>query len=314
MYFVERRQASLHRLERWIGAALLFDQVVLDAVLLRRPENILPRRHAPAEQHLVSFVRVRRPILAMHRLYAPGIGVDPGNGVRPGFDASAHIQLQHHVLPRVRRQNFHGPLSLDRHKLQLVIVIPRPKTCWFHLLGRGVQRLGDALPPVQVLHSSGACEHDVAASQDVVQLDRVLDAIGAERLGTVVRRIAGNSQIVQQLAHVLRLRGGPVVIRRVEFDVLVSHLCNLAHCAVEILLQIVANGIQLQAHGNPCIALGGGCEWRRGGKSKQRTAGYSIARGHRTRTISHRVKVLRAAAWAACKPAEPGREVALAAA
>src|SRR5262249_15018265 len=78
------------------AAALLFDQVVLDAAaVFGRLEKLFPRCHAFTEKDRVAFAGVGRPLLAMHGAYAAGIGLDPGDGVGTRFKASANVQLQH---------------------------------------------------------------------------------------------------------------------------------------------------------------------------------------------------------------------------
>ncbi len=52
----------------------------------------------------------------------------------------------------------------------------------------------------------------------------------------VVCRITAETEIVQELLHLLGLIFGPLEIRRVEFDALVSHLSHGAHRRFRIAL------------------------------------------------------------------------------
>src|ERR1700737_3754319 len=77
-------------------AAFLFDQVVFrSARALRGRENVSPVRGALTEQNRISLRGVWGPILAMQRTNSPRICTNPGDWVRSGLQASAHIQLQH---------------------------------------------------------------------------------------------------------------------------------------------------------------------------------------------------------------------------
>ena len=71
----------------------------------------------------------------------------------------------------------------------------------------------------------GRARHDDGtAADDLIQLDRLRQALWREIRCAVVRRVAADAEAVQQLADLLRVLGRPAVIRRVELDDLVAHL------------------------------------------------------------------------------------------
>ncbi len=76
------------------------------------------------------------------------------------------------------------------------------------------------------------------------------DAVGLIACGAVVRRQALDAEIVEQLADVLGRVGRPVEIRRVELDDLVAHLGDGRDGALEVLGQLAADRVELDADGH----------------------------------------------------------------
>jgi len=105
------REASLGGFKLRKPAAFLLYQVELNpADRLRRGNNVLPRRHPLAEKYAIAFfvgLVPWRPILQVQALDPARIRVDPRDGVRPCFEAGAHVELQNKFLRRVRRDDVH---------------------------------------------------------------------------------------------------------------------------------------------------------------------------------------------------------------
>ena len=120
--------------------------------------------------------------------------------------------------------------------------MPSGRSCVGHR--RHLRR--ELLPAGDAGHPAGAGHDDVLAADDLIELDRLLQAVGRERRRAVVRRAALDAQVVEQLAHVLRRRGRPVEVRRVELDDLVAHLRNGGHGAGQILRQLGPHRIELE--------------------------------------------------------------------
>ena len=135
--------------------------------MLRGRKNRLPVRDALAEQHGVPLAGVRRPILTVQRPNPSRIRLDPRHRISPRLETRPHIQLQHHGRLRILRQHFDRPNAIDRHKLRLVIVIPRMHLRRRQLLVRFVQHIGKLPPPVDPLplHIRRSHHHVLAAQE-----------------------------------------------------------------------------------------------------------------------------------------------------
>src|SRR6266481_3022830 len=172
--FPERSQAALRSLHRWERAPFLLDQVEFNSArFLRSLKQLLPWSHTFAEKHPVSLSLFGGPILAVHGHNAAGIRFDPGNRIRSSLNTRADVELQHHVLARVRGEHFHGALTLDGDELGFVIVVARAETQRLQLFGGAAQDIRHTLPAIEAVDSSRAGHDDELAPDDLVDLDGV---------------------------------------------------------------------------------------------------------------------------------------------
>lgn len=103
-----------HGLQFGVPASFLFDEVIFDSDdAFRGPENALPIRHALAEQNLVAFVGIARPVFTMDGPNASRVGWNPGHTIAARFEASGHVKLQHHGRLGVGGQNLYGTANLE---------------------------------------------------------------------------------------------------------------------------------------------------------------------------------------------------------
>ena len=149
------------------------------------------------------------------------------------------------------------------------------------LLGGRRQRVGERLPAVRARGLAGAGDDDVLAADDLIELDGLGHAVGGNRLRAVVGRQALDAEVVEELADVLRLFGGPAVVRRVELDDLVAHLGDGADRAGQVFHEVASNRVQLDADGD---LLGLGERRRRG---ERRRASRREERTSRKRSVDH---------------------------
>ena len=238
-----RCQAALCGLERREAAALLLDQVILNSADgLGRFEDFHPRRSAFAEQHPISFRTARRPILAVDALDPARIRLDPCDRVHPRVQGGTYVELEHELLRRARRQHFHGTRPLG-----LMIVESRAHPERFQFLHYLRKLIPQRFPAVDSIDAARAGHHDVLAADNLVQLDCLGQSFGGEGRRIVVRGVALDAEIVQQLAHFLGFGGRPPEIRCVKFDHLVTHLRHRAHRARQVFHQLIADRIELQS-------------------------------------------------------------------
>jgi len=156
--------------------------------------------------------------------------------------------LQHHIRGRAGSDQLDGTAAGHGHELVGVIVIAGAQIERAQLIGGLGESVGDFAPAIQPIHASGAGHHDVAASQRLVELDRLGQALGAQVGEVVVRRIAADAQIVQQLAGLLGLAQRPGIIRAVELHHLIALPGDGAHGARQILAQLGAHGVEFQSY------------------------------------------------------------------
>ena len=118
------------------------------------------------------------------------------------------------------------------------------------MFGGGVERARERFPAVETGGDLGGSDDHVLAAEDEVLVAGARDVLLVQVFGVVVRGVAANTEVVEELAHVFGLRLGPVKIGRIKFHALVAHLGDGLHGSFEILLQGVANGIEFEADGN----------------------------------------------------------------
>ena len=91
------------------------------------------------------------------------------------------------------------------------------------------------------------------------------EILSCERFRAVVRGEAADAGIVENLSHLLGVAGGPIEIGSVEFDAFVAHLCDCHNGAHEILLQLIADGVEFEADWDlPLFCRGRRCTCRGG--------------------------------------------------
>src|SRR5262245_41772124 len=197
---LKSRQTTFRRFERWVTAAFLLDQVILNASdRFGGLEDFEPWRVALAEKRAIApiFARARAPFLAVDGGDATRIGVYPGDRVGAGVHAGSHVELQRHVFRRVGGEHIHRARTLYRDEVRLVVMEARAHLQRFELLRGLSQPLGDALPGVEPLHAApGARHHDVLGAQNLVELYGLLNAFGSEGVRAVVSGQAADFQIV----------------------------------------------------------------------------------------------------------------------
>ena len=208
---------------------------------------------------------------------AAGIRFDPGNGIRSRFDAGANIKLQHHAGLCVLRENVHRPRADFAAKFRLMIVIARFQSRSFELLRCGVQSVRDGFPRIGRRAFVRTRHHDIFAAKNFVHFDCVANFVGAEIAAIVVRRIAADAEVVEKLAHFFGLFHGPLVVRAVKFEALVTGLGHFADGAHRVFGEGVSDGVHLDAHGDSarcCVCECGtqseGCERCRCRKTSSR--------------------------------------------
>ena len=219
----------------------------------------------------------------MHGHNAAGICFDPGNRIRSSLDTRADVELQHHVLARVRGEHFHGALTLDGDELGFVIVVARAKTQRLELFGGAAQDVRYTLPAIEAVDSSRAGHDDELAPDDLVDLDGVWKVLGGECAVAVVGREAADADVVHELFHILGVGGRPVEIGSVELDAFVAHFGDAADRAHQVLFQLFPHRKQLESDRNMFALCH--CRGERGsrGQSEERTAGEGVVRHHRSR-------------------------------
>src|SRR5262249_30729574 len=134
-----------------------------------------------------------------------------------------------------------------------------------HLFGALIQALGYLLPAVEVLHLAGAGHHDEFAADDLVDLDGVGEALRLEGLRAVVRGEAADAEIVQELSNVFSIARRPLEVGCIELHALVTHLGYGPDRAHEVLLELVADGVELEAERDAPGGRQSGGEWGCGG-------------------------------------------------
>ena len=175
---------------------------------------------------------------------------NPRHRIRPGLQTCANIQLEHDGGLRILGQDFHRALAVHRSELPMVIVISGFQPRCLQLIGGSIQRIGHRLPTVQArLRIRGSHDH-ILAAQNQIHVARFADFLRAQVRSVVVRREASDAEIVQELSHLLGLSFGPFEIGRIEFNALISHLCNGAHRSLGISFQFFADRVEFQAGGN----------------------------------------------------------------
>ena len=178
--------------------------------------------------------------------------VDPRHRIGTRLDACADIELQYEVRRRFTRDQLHYPLaSRQLRPLGIVIVHARQQAMRAQCLRRGGEFRGQLLPLVHRsrLHSRRR-ENHVACTEDLIDLDALrLRVTGYHRGDTVVRRVTVQRVVVQHRAHRLGVRQRPAKVRRVELHHLIAQLLHGAQCVRQILLQLTAHGIELDADG-----------------------------------------------------------------
>src|SRR5216684_8379038 len=105
-----------------------------------------------------------------------------------------------------------------------MVVIAGLQTRSFQPLGSKVQTVGDRHPAASFRCWLRAGHDHVLASQNQIQIAGAIDFVRAEKLAFVVRRITAETKLVHPLLHLLGLIFGPLEIRRVELNALVTHL------------------------------------------------------------------------------------------
>src|SRR6266700_5864555 len=99
-----------------------------------------------------------------------------------------------------------------------------------------------------------------------------------EVLFVIVCGVATDAEVINQFADLFRLRFRPIEIRAVKFNALVSELGDCAHCAFEVLLEGLSNGIQLETNRDVgCLALDFQRPWQHCGENDKRPASESHA-------------------------------------
>src|SRR5579863_4859322 len=99
-----------------------------------------------------------------------------------------------------------------------MVVIARAQAVRLELLGGLVEALGDSFPAIQSYYLPRASHHDEPASNNLIQLDSLVEILGGERAGIVMRGEAADAKIIQELSHILGVIRRPAKVRRVEFD------------------------------------------------------------------------------------------------
>ena len=93
--------------------------------------------------------------------------------------------------------------------------------------------------------------HDnVLAAENEIQVTRTVEVLRTEVLFVIMGGEAVDAEIIEELAHLLRLGFAPLEIGSVKLDALVAHLGDSAHRPLWILFKGFANGIQFEANRN----------------------------------------------------------------
>jgi hypothetical protein len=159
------------------------------------------------------------------------------------------------------------------HEFGLMIMIAGAESGGLPGVGGAIEGLGDGGPSGDSLDAPGARHHGIFCTEDVIQLGGPRKILGLEIFRVVVGGEALYAQVVKEFAHVLGLLVGPGVIRREELDDFVAHFGDGANGAVQILLQLIADGEEFESHGNFFGAEG---EWGGGGHGEYGTSTESV--------------------------------------
>ncbi len=224
----------------------MFHIVVLDPRLLRVREDLLPIDDAlPHVHHGVIGTRPGAHVLHVHLGEPAGILREVGEGVLPpiGDPEQVHLALEQ-LGVRVGEQDVVRQLPLERFELVAVIVIGQLQSRGLDLLAGLVERLGHALPAVdvraQLLVDPG--ERDVREAHGVRVCDHRIQA-GRQLRIVEVHRHGRKSQAVQQRFH---LRGRAAEEVR-ELDFLVADRGDLLQRAFEVGFEKISHRIELEA-------------------------------------------------------------------
>src|SRR5215470_11202063 len=209
----------------------------------------------------------------MHRLDTTRMGADPGNRIGARCDTCAHIELQYDRRIGVFREVLRWILAVDLAEFGFVIVIAHFQSSGLEFFGGGVEGIGDRLPAIGTGVGLGAGHDDVLAAECEIEVLRAVDLVWVEIVEVVVRREAADAEIVQQLAHVFGLLVGALEVGSIELDTFVSHLADGAYGRFGIFLELLADGVEFEAHGN--LGVGGACRVsvrKHGRKGQERPA------------------------------------------
>jgi hypothetical protein len=215
---------------------------------------------------------------------ASGVGLDEGDRVDAGCETPADVELQRERLRRSGGENLDGPLSLDRRPIRLVIVVPGKHA---ERLKRGAgsgQLIRETLPSLDARDPRRARHDDVPAADDLVELDGLRQACGREIGRTVVRGMAPDAEVVQQLPHVLGVLGRPAVVGRVELDDLIAHLRHGANGTHEVFRQRAANRVELDADRRAASLCEDACDGQRSRQGQKRPSCHRGECSHGDRT------------------------------
>src|SRR5262249_30364996 len=119
-----------------------------------------------AEQDPVALVLGRRPVLAVERLDASWIRLDPCDRIGTAFQAGADVELKRDVFRRVSRDYFQRALALDRDPFRLVIVVAGAHSHRPEFLRRGGEPLADLFPAIQADDPARARHNDISGAKD----------------------------------------------------------------------------------------------------------------------------------------------------